>query len=186
MNIKCQKCINLRSNYRLPELEMCLSCTQWLPKPSHKIQVAIATSNVNSRWVFSSKPPDTYKAIRILYEKQELVWKNDIVPLLHSALSFSAPFSLCFVKGSCSNGRGADSPRRYKHRRTVRADTGCAENMPIFWLMLRAVAVQFCSAYLISLFPGPLVIGGRWDPACRLCPQHFIDSIFARQWLDFD
>ncbi|GFW45299.1 hypothetical protein TNCV_4734061 [Trichonephila clavipes] len=34
LNARYQKCTNLSANYHRYELEMCVSCTQWLPKPS--------------------------------------------------------------------------------------------------------------------------------------------------------
>ena len=31
--VRCHKCTDLRSNYHQHEIELCLSCTQWMPKP---------------------------------------------------------------------------------------------------------------------------------------------------------
>lgn len=38
LNVKCQKCNDMRSNYRRCELEICVSFIQWLPKPSNQVQ----------------------------------------------------------------------------------------------------------------------------------------------------
>lgn len=40
---------------------------------------------------FSSESPDTYLAIRIQHREPGLISKDDIVPLLHLALSLDAP-----------------------------------------------------------------------------------------------
>lgn len=37
LDIRCQKCNDLHSNYPQSELKMCVSCTLWLPKPSHQV-----------------------------------------------------------------------------------------------------------------------------------------------------
>ena len=57
----------------------------------------------------------------------------------------------CIIKGNRSNGRRADRLRCSKHRRTIRAETGCAASMPISSLMVRDEVIRFCRADIICL-----------------------------------
>lgn len=38
LDIRCQKCTDLCSNYYRSELKMCVSCTEWPRKSSHQVQ----------------------------------------------------------------------------------------------------------------------------------------------------
>ncbi|GFT81491.1 hypothetical protein TNCV_3673451 [Trichonephila clavipes] len=70
----------------------------------------------------------------MLHAEKGLVRKDNTEPLLYAALSahLSHRFYLCYtVRGSRSNGFRADSPRCYKRRRIVRADTESSANMLI-------------------------------------------------------
>ena len=77
-------------------------------------------------------------------------------------------FSLfCIVRRSWSNGLRVDRPCFWKCQRIVRAEFGRAKIMPTYWLMVTDVVIRFCRPGLtVCLFPGVLVMGGRWDPAC--------------------
>ncbi|GFY34843.1 hypothetical protein TNCV_845331 [Trichonephila clavipes] len=79
LDVKCQKCIDLLSNYLRYELEMCMSCIQWLPNPS--IRNPLPTTNARRRCAVSSKSPNRHTAIRILHKKPRLVYKDDVVLL---------------------------------------------------------------------------------------------------------
>ena len=64
LSIRCQNCTDLLSNYCQFELEMCVSCTQWLLKP---VAGLLCNIDASRRRAVSSKRLDTYTAIRILH-----------------------------------------------------------------------------------------------------------------------
>lgn len=62
---------------------------QWLFKHHTRCRTPMTISNANRWQAFSSEPPDTYTAIRILHAELKLVWKYNIVQLLYPTLLFS-------------------------------------------------------------------------------------------------
>ena len=90
---------------------------------------------------------------------------NQLCPLVHQSHRFSL---CCIVKGSWSNGHQVDRPLCYKCRPTVWMETGRAANIPISWLLVHDVVIQFCRADLtICLSSRALVMGEHWHPACH-------------------
>ena len=82
------------SNYSPFELEICVSCTQCLPKSSHLYRFPILISNASRRLAVSSELPDRYMATRILHAKPGFIWNDNIIePFLYSAFSFGTPES---------------------------------------------------------------------------------------------
>ena len=125
-----------------------------------------------SRWyAVSLEPTEMYTTIKILHVESGLIWKDDIVLFLYPALLFGTPnspfFLCCFVKGSQRDCRWTDRPCCCKHWRTIWAESECATNIPISWLMVCDVVIWFCRADLtICLSTQALVMVGHWDPAC--------------------
>ena len=73
------------------------------------------------------------------------------------------------VKVSRINCHQADRPRYFEHRCTVQAETGRAENVLIFWLIVSDVVMRFCRADDLTkyLSSRALVMGWYWDITCR-------------------
>ncbi|GFY22288.1 5-hydroxytryptamine receptor 2A [Trichonephila clavipes] len=72
-DVRCQKCTDLLSNFRPSEVEMCVSLTQWLAKPS---QLVLGCYGSNEYKQVTSGPPGASKpvdAIRILHAEPGLM-----------------------------------------------------------------------------------------------------------------
>lgn len=160
----------MRSNYHRSELEMYMPCTQWLSKPSHQMCKALMLiSNASKQQALSSVPHDSYTAIRILHAESGLVWKDNIVPFVYSALSFGVPESLSIsmlhYQGSRNNWSPCKMPTMLQTSSYRTSDTGCAANMPNDpWY-----SVRFCRFFYLSicLLSRALVMGLRWNSAYR-------------------
>ena len=84
-----------------------------------------------------------------------------------------------------SHGHRAENPCCCKFLRTVRADTCCLEDEPIFWFRAYDVIVPSVKCMLVRcLYSRLLVIAGHWDPARHSpsnAPSKHIDFILCRQ-----
>lgn len=141
---------------------------------------------------FSSKPPGTYTAIKILHAKSGLFRKDDIVHLSCIHLYHSAHncrrHALCRIMKKNRSNRCLAHNMLLETTTHQRAETGHGANMSIFKLMVRYMVVRFCRARLtICLYSRSVIVGERWDPAC--CShdhQQPIYSILTWKWLDDD
>ena len=87
---------------------------------------------------------------------------HSFIQLCHSADQSRCLFLHCIVKENRSNALEADKPSLYKRLRTIRAKSGCSENMPISSLIVCDVVIRFCKAGLtnMSIFSA-LVMRGK-------------------------
>lgn len=76
LNVICPKCTDLRSNYRLFELEMCMSYFNGCPKHHTRCKAFMPISNESMWRAFCSEFSDMYTSIRILDAESGLVGKD--------------------------------------------------------------------------------------------------------------
>lgn len=149
----------------------------------------IPLSNESRKRLFSWKPTNTYIAIRMLHAETGLVWKDDIVQLLHSTFCSEHQNQhlalCCIVNGSCSNCCRADSSCCCKRRSTVRSDTGSATSIPISWFMVRVLVVLFWKADLTICLAFLVVREAVCAPLADLVLYLLIDFVFLKIFIEF-
>ena len=147
LDVRCQKCFNLHSNYCWFEFEMCMSCTQWLSKPSHEVQIPYTNIECKEATCIFLRASRHITTIKILHAEFRLVWKwHCTIPVSsfvrHCPLSHH--FSVCcIIKESQSNDRWADRPHCCKCNHTIQVETGHAAKMSISRIMVHDVIIQF-------------------------------------------
>ena len=120
---------------------MCLSHTQWLPKPSHHMKdpyAYIECKQVTCGLQTYKQPSEYWTQKGDLSEKTLCHFCTQLCRL---ALQSHCLTLCCIVKGSRSIGCQADRPCCYKQQGTAQVETGHAANMPISWLMIHDVVV---------------------------------------------
>lgn len=91
LDVRCQKCTDLRSNYRRFKLEMYVPCTQWLRKSLHSMQCLLCRYWIKAGYKRPFWSLQTIYGHKNTAREPVLTWKDDIVPLLYPAFSFEAP-----------------------------------------------------------------------------------------------
>ncbi|GFU20390.1 hypothetical protein TNCV_2521631 [Trichonephila clavipes] len=91
-----------------------------------RFSASMLIPNASRPRTVSSKLPDTYMAVGILHAVHELVFSDNIVPLLFPVSSVGSPespfLSMMFCKGSRSNSHHAESQPCCKRIRTEKTE----------------------------------------------------------------
>ncbi|GFV60082.1 hypothetical protein TNCV_3886001 [Trichonephila clavipes] len=89
------------------------------------------TPTIDRRYcAFYSVPLDANTSILIRHVEPGVVWKDDVMVLLHSVILLGAPFPYCSVKRIQNNDRHADSLYWPSRHRTRSQDTCHSANKP--------------------------------------------------------
>ena len=146
---------------------MCVTCTKWLPKPSHQMRRLYAYINSKqAKCGLLGVSRNIYYYLNVA-RKTGTRWKRKycaipvFIFVVRRKKSHHLPLC-CIVKGSQNNDRRADMPRCCKCRYITRVKIELVSNVSIFLLMARDVVILFCRTDLtISFFSRALVMGER-------------------------
>lgn len=171
IDVRYNKCIELRSNDCWSKLEMYMLFIQWLSNSAHLEQHLYANVECkherSPRRLHTRIQPSDYCTQNRDSSQKPTMWHSwtHIVRSVRQSHSLSL---CCIVKGHRSNGRSSDSPRYCQCQCTIWADTGHIVDMSIFWVKVCDFVVCLYRAnFTIYLLSRASVLGRRWHSTNR-------------------